>query len=83
MDRCGFEHTVEKVIPESFYLHVFVADGAEINEHIQTDEELYDTSGMSVLLYIQKDPEGYGQSDIAEIKKIEQVVFRQPQGHCD
>ena len=78
MDRCCLEYTSKKIIPEAFDLHVLAADQAQIHQHIQTYQKLYDASGILVLPDKQKDSQGNGASDVTEVKQIEDIIFGKP-----
>ena len=80
VDRCRFKHPREQVIPEAFDLHVFPADQAEINQHIQADQHLYNSSCVFVFANKQEQSERDGKPDIAEVDEIEKIMFCQPQG---
>ena len=77
------KYSGEQIVPEAFDLHIFITDQPEIDQHIKPYKQLNYTPGVLVFLYEQEYPKGYGQSNIAEIEEIEQVVFCEPQGYCN
>lgn len=79
MNRRCLEDAREQVIPEALDLHVFPTDQAEIDQHIQTDEQLYDAPGVRIIPDKEKHPQGHGTPDIAEVKKVKNVAFGDPQ----
>ena len=51
--------------------------------HIQADQKLDDTPGVFIFSYKEDHSERYGKPDIAEVEQIEEIVFCEPEGHCD
>ena len=84
VDRCGFKHTCEQVVPEALDLHIFAADQPKIDQHIQPDKQLDDAPGMFVVSDKKEHAQGDRAAYVAEIKEVENVSFGQPQrnGYC-
>ena len=78
MDGGCLKHACEQIIPEALDLHVFVADQSKIDKHIQTDKQLNNAPGMPVFFDKQEDAQRNGQTNVAEIEQIEQIVLCQP-----
>ena len=78
VDRRSLKNADEQIVPKTFDLHILPANQAKVDQHIQTDQKLHNATGVPVLFYKQKHAQRNGAADIAEIKKIEGVVFRQP-----
>ena len=78
MDGCRLKHTCKEIIPESFDLHIFIADQPEINKHVQTDKQLDNAPGVFVFFDEQENTQWNGYADIAEIEQIEHVALSQP-----
>jgi hypothetical protein len=79
MNRRRLEDAREQVIPETLDLHIFPTDQAKIDQHIQTDEQLYDAPGVRIIPDKEKHPQRHGTPDIAEVKKVKNVAFGDPQ----
>ena len=78
MDGGRLKHAREQIVPKSFDLHVFVTDQSEVDQHIQANEQLNNAPGMLVLSDKEEHAQRNGQTDVAEIKQIEQIVLCQP-----
>ena len=74
MDGRRFKYARKKIVPEALDLHVLPAEQAEIDQHVQTYQQLDDTSGISVFQIEQKNSKRYRRSYICKIKQIKQVV---------
>ena len=81
VNGCCLEYAGEQVIPEALDLHVFIADEAQIDQHIQPDQQLRYASCMAVFVFKQSKANGNGYAYIAEIEQIKQVVHCQPKGN--
>lgn len=78
MDGRRLEDAGEQVVPKALDLHVFAADETEVDQQVDADEQLHNASRVFVLSQQQKKSERNGHADVAEIEKIEYIVFRQP-----
>ncbi len=77
----GFKYARKKIVPKSLDLHVLPAYKTEVYEHIQTNQKLDYAPCMFVFPDEQEYSQRNGQTDIAEVEKIEQIIFRQPKRH--
>ena len=83
MNRRRLEDAREQVIPETLDLHIFLADQTKIDQHIKTDEQLYDAPRVRIILDKEKHPQRHGTSDITEVEKVKDIVFGHPQHDGD
>ena len=51
MYGCSLKYSCKEIIPEAFYLHIFLTDKSKINQHIQSYKQLYQMSGIFILFY--------------------------------
>ena len=78
VNRRSLKNTGEQIVPKAFDLHILSANQTKVDQHIQTDQKLDNTTGVPVFFYEQEHAQRNSATDVAEIKKIKEVILRQP-----
>ena len=81
VDRGRLEDAGEEVVPKTLDLHVFLADKAQVNEHVEAHEQLGDAASVLVAANEERGAERDRRADVGEVEEVEEVALREPKRH--
>ena len=83
VDDSSFKDSKEQVVPEPFDLHIFLRKKSQIYQHVESDCKLHHVPGIRVSVCIQSQACCQARADIGKVKKIKDIIQREPEGDGD
>lgn len=69
VDGRRLEHAGKKVVPKAFDLHVFPAQDAEVEQHVEADGELHQAAGVFDMPAVEKHAEREAGANVGKIDR--------------
>ena len=73
MNCSRLKNSGKQIIPEAFDLHILIADKSKIDQHMQTNQKMSDSSGIFISFCKQKQSYENWYPYIAKIEKVKYI----------